>query len=86
MCSNRFSNLDLIVRRKIPKGTGPILNLIDGAPGLSNQASGGYESTLDFELAFPLVYPQGIVLFQTDDLPTENNYTYDGFLNNFFGM
>jgi len=49
-----------------------------------SQANGGGESTLDFELAYPLVWPQQIKLFQTDDQPTEANYTYDGFLNNFF--
>jgi tripeptidyl-peptidase-1 len=38
---------------------------------------------LDFSLAFPLVYPQPIQLFQTDDDPTENNYVYGGFFNTF---
>lgn len=69
----------------IPKGTTPILQPIDGAPGLVGQANGGPESTLDFEISYPIVYPQQIKLFQTDDKPTEANYTYDGFLNNFFG-
>lgn len=62
--------------RTIPKGTTPILQLIDGAPGLTTQANGGPESTLDFEISYPIVYPQQIKLFQTDDKPTEANYTY----------
>jgi tripeptidyl-peptidase-1 len=62
----------------IPKGTTPILKPVDGAPGLTSQANGGGESTLDFELAYPIVYPQSIVLFQTDDKPTEADYEYEG--------
>lgn len=43
----------------------------------------GAESDLDFQVAYPLIYPQGTVLFQTDDPVYENNYTFTGFLNNF---
>lgn len=57
---------------------------IDGAPGLTTQKNGGGESVLDFELSIPILYPQKTILFQTDDQPTESNYTYQGFLNNFF--
>jgi hypothetical protein len=51
----------------IPNGTHPTLDSIDGgmAPVTSNEAGG--ESILDFELAFSLVYPQKINLFQVDD-------------------
>jgi tripeptidyl-peptidase-1 len=38
---------------------------------------------LDFSVIFPLVYPQPIHLFQTDDDVVESNYTFEGFLNNF---
>jgi tripeptidyl-peptidase-1 len=38
---------------------------------------------LDLSLAFPLVYPQKIQLFQTDDDPTESAYIYGGFFNTF---
>jgi tripeptidyl-peptidase-1 len=38
---------------------------------------------LDLSLVYPLVYPQEVQLFQTDDDPTENNYIYGGFFNNF---
>lgn len=31
----------------------------------------------------PLIYPQKVWLYQTDDLAYETNYTYNGFLNNF---
>lgn len=38
----------------IPKGTGPIVHRIDGAPGLTNVTNGGGESTLDFEVIYSL--------------------------------
>lgn len=52
----------------IPQGTHPIPNFVDGgvAPGNVSQSSG--ESNLDFLLAYSLVYPQKLVLYQTDDI------------------
>jgi tripeptidyl-peptidase-1 len=38
---------------------------------------------LDLSLVYPLVYPQPIQLFQTDDDPVESEYTYGGFFNTF---
>jgi tripeptidyl-peptidase I len=69
--------------RNIPQGTKPIVNLIDGATAPATLANAGPESLLDFSLAIPLVYPQQVQLFQTDDDPTESSYTYGGFFNNF---
>lgn len=68
----------------IPKGFGPTENAIDGAPGPVAQPVAGLESILDLSISIPLIYPSVPILFQTDDEPTEANYTYDGFLNNFF--
>jgi len=68
----------------IPKGFGPTENAIDGAPGPVAQPIAGLESILDLSISIPLIYPSVPILFQTDDAPTEANYTYDGFLNNFF--
>jgi tripeptidyl-peptidase-1 len=47
----------------LPTGTHPILAAIDGAlaPDTNVRTAGG-ESDLDFELAFPIVYPQTITL------------------------
>jgi tripeptidyl-peptidase-1 len=59
------------------------LNLIDGATAPAPITDAGPESILDFSLVFPLVFPQPIHLFQTDDDVVENNYTFLGFLNNF---
>lgn len=46
-------------------------------------AQAGAESDLDFQISYPIIYPQNSILFQTDDPVYENNYTYPGFLNNF---
>ncbi|KAK0115982.1 hypothetical protein ONS95_013021 [Cadophora gregata] len=52
----------------IPKGTHPNLAAIDGAEAPEPDAwFGGGESALDFELAYPLIWPQNITLYQTDD-------------------
>lgn len=64
----------------IPNGTAPIMKSVDGgtAPGSSDVG----ESNLDFSLAYPIIYPQTITLYQTDD----NYYSEGGargFLNTF---
>lgn len=51
----------------IPQGTHPIPAFIDGAQAPNPVLEGGGESALDFQLAYPLIYPQQIELFQTDD-------------------
>lgn len=72
---------------EIPNGTYPIEKLIDGAIGPSaTLAEAGTESNLDFESAWPLIWPQKTVLFQTDDQYIEVNQTdlhtpYLGFWN-----
>ncbi len=43
----------------------------------------GPESDLDFQVSYPLIYPQNAILFQTDDPVYEANYTFSGFLNTF---
>lgn len=70
----------------IPNGTHPIPNLIDGAKApVSLQLAGG-ESDLDFQLAYPLVYPQTTTLYQTDDIfyAFGNNPNATGLFNTFF--
>ncbi|OAR01405.1 hypothetical protein LLEC1_04070 [Akanthomyces lecanii] len=49
---------------RIPKGTYPTNDLIHGgkAPWPQNEADG--ESDLDFEISWPIIYPQGATLFQ----------------------
>ncbi|CAK4031335.1 alkaline serine protease [Lecanosticta acicola] len=68
---------------RIPQGTRPTFEGIDGAPNGANVTNAGPESDLDFQISYPIIYPQKSVLFQTDDPVYEANYTYAGFLNNF---
>lgn len=67
----------------VPKGTAPTLDAIDGAVAPVAVAAAGKESNLDFQVAYPIIYPQKAVLFQTDDPVYENNYIFTGFLNTF---
>ncbi|KAL6720032.1 Tripeptidyl-peptidase sed1 [Lecanora helva] len=68
----------------IPQGTHPTLDGIDGATAPSATVAGaGPESDLDFQISYPIIYPQNSILFQTDDDVYEANYTFQGFLNNF---
>jgi tripeptidyl-peptidase I len=43
----------------------------------------GLESSLDFDSAWPLIYPQGTVLFQEDDEYYESTGQFNGFMNTF---
>ncbi|KAG5944150.1 hypothetical protein E4U53_006926 [Claviceps sorghi] len=50
----------------IPAGTGPILDLINGATAPNSPDTAGPESSLDFQMAIPIVYPQTTTLFQVN--------------------
>jgi tripeptidyl-peptidase-1 len=67
----------------IPQGTHPIANFVDGAQAPVSIDEGGGESILDFELAYPLLYPQKIVLYQTDDINYSNENPTVGAFNVF---
>lgn len=68
--------------RSIPRGTGPTLNAIDGAQAPAAVGSAGPESSLDLQTSYPLIYPQGVIFYQTDDPVYEANYTFAGIFNN----
>ena len=83
-----YSQTDLndffaVLATNIPQGTHPTLDGIDGATAPTTVADAGPESDLDFQISYPIIYPQNSILFQTDDDVYEANYTYEGFLNNF---
>lgn len=85
---DRYSQTDLSLfwatfAQNVPVNTGPKLEAIDGATSNAFVADAGPESDLDFQISQPIIYPQTEILFQTDDDVYEDNYTYDGFLNNF---
>ncbi|KAJ5112796.1 hypothetical protein N7532_000841 [Penicillium argentinense] len=68
---------------EIPSGTHPILKAVDGAKAPAPILSAGPESDLDFQISYPIIWPQNSILFQTDDMVYESNYTFRGFLNTF---
>lgn len=50
----------------IPQGTHPTLNGIDGATAPAPNIEFAFgESDLDFQISYPLIFPQTITLFQT---------------------
>lgn len=50
----------------IPNGTFPIVHEIDGAQEVNNPKLAGTETILDFQISYPIIYPQNSVLFLTD--------------------
>ncbi|KAG5957601.1 hypothetical protein E4U58_005762 [Claviceps cyperi] len=48
----------------IPAGTGPDLALINGATAPNRPEKAGGESSLDFQMAIPIIYPQNTTLYQ----------------------
>jgi len=64
---------------RIPNGTHPIDHNIDGGVAQTfNVSEAGGESMLDLELAYPIVYPQTITVWNVDDLKYQTwaNDTY----------
>lgn len=57
----------LTLQPRIPQGTHPKLEGIDGATGPTTVTNAGPESDLDFQISYPLIWPQNSILFQTDD-------------------
>ncbi|KAF9699903.1 hypothetical protein EKO04_002091 [Ascochyta lentis] len=72
----------------IPSGTYPETRLINGAVGAVEDGfvPGNHtvESNLDLMSTWPIIWPQNPVIFQTDDIYSETNSEYRGFLNTFF--
>lgn len=66
------SDLDLFYAEYapwVPQGTYPIPALIDGANFSvpASSALNGGESDIDIDMAFALIYPQTVTLYQVDD-------------------
>ncbi|KAL4948193.1 peptidase S8/S53 domain-containing protein [Aspergillus filifer] len=55
------------VAQQIPNGTHPVLHGINGGVAPTAQDIAGPESAIDFQLSYPLIWPQQSTLFQTDD-------------------
>lgn len=76
-----LDNFFALTAPEIPKGTHPEAYIIGNttASGTVDQAGG--EATLDYDMAYPIVWPQGIVDFQTEykeEFPTN---LFDTFLD-----
>ncbi|GAM82590.1 hypothetical protein ANO11243_005720 [Dothideomycetidae sp. 11243] len=70
---------------QIPNGTHPTLVSIDGGSAPVPVSEAGGEPDLDFDLVYPIVYPQNVTLYQTDDswYATSGNFTGMGAFNTF---
>lgn len=69
----------------IPANTHPILNGIDGGSAPVPVQDAGGESDLDFQLAYPIIYPQTTTLYQTDDTHyASGSSNATGIFNTFF--
>lgn len=85
------ADLDLFFAQyapNVPQGTHPIPAFIDGAqaPVAQDDPTNTGESDIDLDMAYSLIYPQTVTLYQTDDpvyAVEELNGTFDGFLNTF---
>lgn len=58
----------------IPKKTAPKKQLVNGAVAPVAQSNAGLESDLDFQVAYPLLWPQGTVLYQLSDEGSFNSF------------
>lgn len=70
----------------VPQGTSPTVLSVDGgtAPVAAGDPRNGGESDIDIELAYSLIYPQKVTVYQVDDLPNSSGETdKPGFLNTF---
>ena len=72
----------------VPNNTAPIPQFIDGAtaPVPVDDPNNTGESDIDMDIAFSLIYPQNVVLYQVDDAPQSNLSLYGllpGFMNTF---
>lgn len=68
---------------RIPQGTFPIVKQIDGAKNSQNPDDAGGEALLDFQVSYPIIYPQQSILFLTDDAASQDNPNTTGLFNTF---
>lgn len=64
-------DLDIFIKKyahNVPEGTKPQLALINGATAPVRQEDGGGESLLDLDMAYPIIQPQNVVIFQNKPL------------------
>ncbi|CEJ55182.1 hypothetical protein PMG11_01453 [Penicillium brasilianum] len=78
-------DLDLFFENQtthIPLGTRPLEVMIANTDGGGSSSKFGLESALDLQVAYPIVYPQTITVYQTND-HLDAQYSSQGFLDGF---
>lgn len=68
----------------VPQGTSPTVLSVDGgtAPVAPGDVRESGESDIDIDLAYSLIYPQKLIVYEVDDLPNSSGETNKtGFLN-----
>lgn len=85
-------DLDLFFENQttnIPQGTRPLEAMIPTTDGAETSSTFGLESALDLQVAYPIVYPQTITVYQANDhLDAQNSSQgfLDAFLNAIDGV
>lgn len=85
-------DLDLFFENQttnIPRGTRPLVAMIANTEGDGSSSKFGLESALDLQVAYPIVYPQTITIYQTNDHMVSQNLSQgflDAFLNAIDGV
>ncbi|KAH8688998.1 putative protease S8 tripeptidyl peptidase I [Talaromyces proteolyticus] len=67
----------------IPNGTHPESKNIDGGRAPELAGRGGSETLLDLQMAYPIIYPQGIRIFQTYSIDLGGSNGWTGIFNQF---
>lgn len=78
-------DLDLFFENQttnIPLGTRPLEVMIANTDGGGSSSKFGLESALDLQVAYPILYPQTITVYQTND-HLDAQYSSQGFLDGF---
>lgn len=65
----------------IPKSVFPEFVSIDGGERWDDSFTFGSEATLDVQIAYSMIYPQGVRLYQVGDVNTASDGTFNTFLD-----
>ncbi|KAH8679313.1 putative alkaline serine protease AorO [Ilyonectria robusta] len=78
---NKFYSL---YAKNIPAGTGPKVDLIDWGTSKPDPSQAEGEAALDFDVALPIIYPQGTELYQANsNFESDSTVQHLGFINQF---
>ena len=83
LSSSDLNSFFALYDQRIPNGTFPIFEGVDGAKNIDSAAMAAFETCVDFQASYPIIYPQKSILFLTNDHYYVFNSSKRGFLNNF---